>query len=93
MSLLLCRITASEVSSTGGQTLNVLIRHRAMHQVTPRLHADLPLVQERAPGPAGAGDVQVCVLKHHLGVIAAEFQCRFLQHSPTGFTDLLAHGG
>ena len=57
-----------------GEPLQVLVCNGLEHDVPPRGHADLALMQERAPGPRGGGDVEVGVVEHDEGVVAAQLQ-------------------
>jgi hypothetical protein len=41
-----------------------------VHDVAARSHADLPLVQERAPSPGADGRIHINVVEYDEGVIA-----------------------
>ena len=73
------RVTAHQGFGTFGQFLRVLIGQRTVHQMSSGLHADLALMQESAPSRAATDRVDVGIIQHDHGVVAAELQCAAFQ--------------
>ena len=74
--LLGVRVADRQASRPLRQPIEVLVGDGLEHDVPAGGHADLALVQERAPGPGRAGDVEVGVVEHDQRVVAAELEAR-----------------
>ncbi len=81
------RVADGERVRLGGQPLDVLVVQGRVHQVASGRHADLALVEERAPGGGGDHRVEVGVLEHDHGRVAAQFQVRPLEVTAGGLAD------
>ena len=80
-------------SALPGQRGHVVVVDRLVHDVPAGGHADLALVQERAPG-AGRGRLgHVGVVHHDHGRVAAEFQVAALEVGGGKLAHMPAHGG
>jgi hypothetical protein len=61
----------------------VRIRNFAKNDVTAGGHADLTLMEERSPSPGRTGCVEVAVIQHQHGTVAAQFERHFLEPGST----------
>lgn len=73
------RIARGQPVGVLGQPADVLLGDPFMHQVPPSCHADLALVEERSPGAAGRGLLEVDVVEDHQRGVAAQFEVHPLQ--------------
>jgi hypothetical protein len=64
-----------------------------VYDVAARGHADLPLVEVRAPGAGAHGCVYVNVIEDDERVVAAQLQVRPLQQPSCRLADLASHRG
>ncbi len=75
------------------QPAHVLLGDRRVHDVPPRRHADLALVEEGREGARRRGRLQRGVVEHDQRVVAAQFQRDPLQGAPRHGPHLPADGG
>ena len=87
------RIADRQAVGLLGQPRDVLVGDRLVHQVPAGGHADLALVEERAPGAALMHLVEIGVAEHDQRGVAAEFEVRALEVPAGQLADLAPGGG
>ena len=86
-------VAGADLRHLGHQPVHERVIQAPLHQDAAGGHADLPLVQETAPGRVVHCQLQVGVVQHQQRILAAQFQRHLLQVPATGLTDLAAGSG